>query len=295
MKLTSGIGLLLGWVLFISGCALETLDGHAPSEESANFPALFFSAASPEDAQLKALFSVAQCSSASCPAPIGVVVTATGSDVGLCSSFMIDDDLVATNAHCIPKDLREEGADCYGRIFTSFYAAHGRPAEVIGCERVLYASYKDEQKGSEMFRHSIDPDFVHRQLMKLGPDLAIYKLVTSAGRGKLDVTSEGFSRDDTVELLKFNPIIDANHVGGRLEPAQCFVSETHTEEGATTVGVTGCSVIPGNSGSVALVGGKARGITYARNLTLPYVYLTDFSNAPRSPLTRFLSKPGEAL
>ena len=51
-----------------------------------------------------------------------------------CNGFLVSPELLVTNSHCIPADLRQAGSSCDGRIFAVFQN------EKLGCREITYTS-----------------------------------------------------------------------------------------------------------------------------------------------------------
>src|SRR4051812_15299822 len=93
--------------LAISACAKES-----PPPSDTNF----IPAASLMEAQRIAQSGVVHCEDASrCSPATGMITGARAEGVYQCTAFLISPDLVGTNSHCVPDDLRNAGADCSNR------------------------------------------------------------------------------------------------------------------------------------------------------------------------------------
>lgn len=61
--------------------------------------------------------------------------------LGLCSAFLVEDDLLLTSAHCIPKELlQDQNLDCSQHLLVSFPEVSGYEASTFECAQVIFAS-----------------------------------------------------------------------------------------------------------------------------------------------------------
>ncbi len=85
--------------------------------------------------------------------------------MGQCTAFLVDDQLLMTNSHCLPKSLKADGANCRANIQVFFPKTDDEPAEAAICEHVVRASKLASSKGPLMER---TPDYA---LLKLNRPL----------------------------------------------------------------------------------------------------------------------------
>lgn len=108
-----------------------------------------------EDAQTVFNGSTVSCQG-SCPEHVGGLVSYTESyysySIGVCSLTLISKGLALTNRHCIPSDLRYEGALCKGRMRVKLPAAAGLGSADFECFRV-------ERIAAWSSENSIEPDW----------------------------------------------------------------------------------------------------------------------------------------
>jgi hypothetical protein len=104
------------------------------------------------EAGLNATVACENPSSATCPSAIGMMLTKYKNWMGQCTAFLIDDQLLMTNSHCLPENLKIDGTDCRAHIQVFFPKTNDEPAESAICERVLRASKVFSSKSPIMER-----------------------------------------------------------------------------------------------------------------------------------------------
>lgn len=80
-----------------------------------------------------------------CPNYISKIVVVHNDGYKFCTGFLTDENVVATSSTCLPRLLRLAGADCTRDVFLFFPKTANRPAERVGCSKVLQASQLDGQ------------------------------------------------------------------------------------------------------------------------------------------------------
>ncbi len=192
------------------------------------------------------------------PSVAGILVKNEQSESGVstCTSFLVANDLAATNLHCLPKDLREKGRSCSGKIRFFFpKTEHFDPVQA-DCETVL----------------SVSPPVNDGELNK---DYAFVRLTRPVPRPFLLLTQTGVADGKAMTIYK----VDPDPVRATMKQVNCraiqnsvlnpfFVSDT-----SPLVLLGPCeSVIKGNSGSPILdANGTARGIVSSILLPKPSV------------------------
>jgi V8-like Glu-specific endopeptidase len=197
-------------------------------------------AASLQDAQQLAAQAQVHCSDPSqCSPSVGLLVNTTPTAVFQCTAFLIASDIVATNAHCIPDDLKSNGASCKGRIALAFPAL-GQYAEIRpGCNEVISVSQNDEKSGTK-------------------PDYAFIRLDQPVQRPVLTITHSGFTDGTTYTMTKIDPYQGNGIPEGYMNQTKCkaiFNSLAAPNSSAPhdpLVALADCVGIPGNSGSPIL-------------------------------------------
>jgi hypothetical protein len=177
-----------------------------------------------------------QCVTSNCPKNIGLLVsndTGVGGAKGQCTAFLIADDIVATNSHCIPESLKSTYyiRDCSRRLAIRFQSESGK---------------KDIFKCKEMLDYS---DYLHGSA---GQDFAFFK-ISPTGRTPLNIHKKGIADNQSLSIQKISPL--KYSFGGRLSVQKCrniqntFVNIDSTNPWSTSGVVVDCNAIPGNSGS----------------------------------------------
>jgi hypothetical protein len=161
-----------------------------------------------------------------------------------CTAFLVAENIVATNAHCVPEDIHMARASCAGRM--GFY--FGSPSESIACERIL--SVTQESKSN------------------LQPDLAFIRLARSVKRTPLRLSRLGLSDDAKFTVLSIDPaVVNGRHVG-RLRVHTCVAKQGSLLTPQFTndfgnVATMACEMKLGNSGSpVIAADGTIRGVLH---------------------------------
>lgn len=75
-----------------------------------------------------------------CPNWISKIVVIHGDKFKFCTGFLTDQNVIATSSSCLPNILRLGGQDCSKDVFFFFPKTANRPAERMGCVKVLQIS-----------------------------------------------------------------------------------------------------------------------------------------------------------
>lgn len=176
------------------------------------------------------------------PAPLQYKLTCTGtechssvaglvSDTGLCTAFLVSEDTVITNNHCIPMSIKQEGASCFGKIKFVFPAVNEMKTEEIECESVKRIS---EMKSDTM-----------------ALDIAILRMKKPTQRPPFQVSLDGISDTEDVQVIKINPVV----TGGEMKSVKCYALQDslanpfYTTKYSPLFLVRDCEIMKGNSGS----------------------------------------------
>lgn len=177
-----------------------------------------------------------------CPEAIATVWNGSGKTFGFCSGFLIQDDIVVTNRHCIPSGLKYNGANCSESMQISFLDKAGERLD-YDCSEVLWVSSADEKK------------------LK-GVDLAYLKLKESAQIEPVNIQwSEPFHFSQ-VEIWK----VDFQKGSKRylIDSEQCSLEPIRPPQGRENLLLEDCSIQHGNSGGLIWNGAdKALGAIFA--------------------------------
>lgn len=184
-----------------------------------------------------------------CSPSVGLLAFATPKKAGQCSAFLVGEDIVATNSHCVPEDLKEPGTSCKNRLWMHF-AADGSKETTIACDRILYDS-KNYQGITDQ------------------PDYAYIKLAKASSRPALRITRDGFPEGATMSIQKVNPVKGAGRMKGKQQRVECRAVQNSNSllsffhPYSPTAIVAGCLVVHGNSGSPVLAkDGSVRGVLF---------------------------------
>jgi hypothetical protein len=185
------------------------------------------------------------CQSQDCPEAVAMLAAFEGNEAWSCSAFLVSPDTVATNSHCVPADLKAAGSSCSGRI-----RIHFPGGESLGCAQVLEAS--PLQAGQER------------------PDFAFLKLSHPASGAPLELDGSGIADQDELEVFKLDPSHTPDQLRATLTRAHCRASmapiflPAYSDARNPVVAVSGCEIVPGNSGSPLLdAEGRVRGLIHA--------------------------------
>jgi|GEM_PF-1509182 len=178
-----------------------------------------------------------------CPRNVGLVTAIVlGEDgdqprVGRCTGWLVAPDVIATNSHCIPTDLKSKlGPSCADRLNVTF-----RDDERIGCAEILHAS----DLGGES--SGVESTYLHA-------DFAFVRLEKKSAAEPLARSHEGLADELPVRVLKVDPLSE-DKPDGLLKPTSCRAAQntvvvpqfsTDTYVHATLID---CQVISGNSGA----------------------------------------------
>jgi hypothetical protein len=146
-----------------------------------------------------------------------------------CTSFLVGQDILATNSHCLPSEIRHAGADCSGKIF-AIYPDKG----AFSCKKVLHA----EQVPFDSI--SMRSDFALLLMEKSPSDAEIFA-----------VSKQGFTDGQVVEHYSISNTGASGFVRKQTcETAQnTYLLPTFTHRFFPRVTLAGCEVQPGHSGS----------------------------------------------
>lgn len=275
-------------ILFWLGCAEKR---HPALPDSAISQSMLL----PVSEDLRAA-KLACASAPDCPENVGYVLSTVPTDgqagfVFQCTGFLIAPNIIATNSHCLPKDLRSRGADCSTRIGIKFPAVDGRGEDVHVCERVLFAS--------EIADDENDPTYLRKA------DYAIFSLKTPSNRKVWQISRSGVSDGDELSGFSVNPMSN-KELRGQIVKRTCqaikgtsqLPTDLHAFSDVNLVFGPSCLPMGGNSGSpmvardgrvVALLHGTAANVPQPKSAaqnehvsvkTLPPTYLTNIACLP---------------
>lgn len=196
-----------------------------------------------------------------CPENIGQVIHLTptsGSSIGImqCTGSLVAPNIIATNAHCIPEDLRYSGASCSNRVGIKFPSTQGKSEEIQYCDKILVSSDLSPQKESDEVRR---------------PDYAFFSLKTASQRAPLPIGRSGVPENEPLHSYVIDPM-SRSSVLGRVMKKTCkavkgtiLVPNDSLFSPLNAIFGSDCSVIGGNSGSPLLnVRGEAVALIFAK-------------------------------
>jgi hypothetical protein len=135
-SLKTVLALVLGSCLFLVSC------GKKADDQGSSTPVMIQPLQTAVDAFLEK--QDVNCeSNQACPNFIAKIVVVNGDKYEFCTGFLTDDDVVATSSSCLPSLIRLSGQDCSKDVFFFFPKTGNRPAERVGCSKVLQASQLD--------------------------------------------------------------------------------------------------------------------------------------------------------
>ncbi len=203
-------------------------------------------------AQERAKNAQLSCEGGRCHPSVGLLTIVNketnGWGVGQCTASLVSSDVVVTNGHCIPMDLKESGASCRGRLWLTFGSESGLDKQ-IGCSEILYR---------------------HKDSTLDGSDYAYFRLDRRSNRPTLRQSREGFEHNKNYFLHKINPVRSFDGVAGHMEKVSCLslyntaIFEQPLNRQSHSSFLVDCLVVPGNSGAPILAeDGSIRGVIYA--------------------------------
>jgi hypothetical protein len=143
------------------------------------------------------------CESGShCSPSVGLLVSRKSDRATLCTATLVGDDVVATASHCIPEELRYEGAFCTGKIWVRFAQTDGFPETKIDCSTVLSAS--------PLYDRTLNQ-----------PDIAFLKLQRAPNRPPLKINRSGILDDRHYGVIKLTPL-SASPSPAKIETDECL-------------------------------------------------------------------------
>ncbi len=207
-------------------------------------------------AQIDAKNALITCKNNDCDPSVGLlsIVSKREDDwgAGTCTASLIGSDILVTNGHCIPDDLKNPGSSCKNRLWITFGddPAHPEYDKQIRCGKVLFSNSDGSTGGS---------DYAYVQLEK------------ASNRPFLRQSRSGIEDKKVYQVHKVNPIhVEGRRVAGLMEKVNCHalfdsaIFPAPLDGQSTSNLFVNCKVIPGNSGSPILAeDGTLRGVIYA--------------------------------
>lgn len=178
-----------------------------------------------------------------CPADVGMVVIRMNDSLGQCTGTLVAPDLVLTNSHCIPQDLKDQpNANC--NDFLGFVKRDDKALkQIASCQELVYFSILSA--GAEgnadidfaLFRIShalVRPNEIHKISRNGFSDMASYHIyAVDPIDNELGVPDGNLVRKDCLAVFGSLLVPEFN---SKLSPLVSFFGDS-------------CHVIGGNSGS----------------------------------------------
>lgn len=222
-------------VLF--GCSAD----HSPPSQAA--PEVYYTPKSNSTLEAELRSASLTCSSSTtCPENVGmiysnVVAESARTSIAACTGFLISENVVATNRHCIPVRLLAPEVSCANDLAIRFLQKPGsQGGEIYSCKRLLSFS---SQKGVFF------------------ADYAFFE-VERTGRKPLVVARNGLQDHQRIRSVRVTPIRSDYVRGGVIGEESCqvvlgsmlnLVAATSWSPTGTALG---CTAFSGNSGSPVL-------------------------------------------
>jgi len=167
-----------------------------------------------------------------------------GSPAGECTAFLVSPQIMATNSHCIPKDLKAPGSSFANRGWVYFPSIDGSPgntpmpsypAVAVTCDQVLGATTLPAET-------------------RAVPDYAFFHLSAPVSRPILVFSREGLSDGAKFQLVKVDPTSKTSAVGSMVSATCTAVHNSilvpkSNDDLSGNMLFSDCTVIEGNSGS----------------------------------------------
>ena len=191
------------------------------------------------ESQRNALRTSVSCADGNCNPAVAMLIATTDGGLGACTASLVGPDLMVTNAHCIPDDLRNrDRADASGRIYLFFPSTNG-----YGEERAEAATVVKSE---------------HWEARTATPDYAYVRLKAASRRPVLPMSGDGFVSGTRYALEKVDPFPQGDHFSGLLRKTTCTAIGPTLYTPADDRPMTAnsafhdCDIEHGNSGSPIL-------------------------------------------
>lgn len=214
-----------------------------------------------------------------CSPSVAMLAIAMKEGVSRCTAFLVASDILLTNSHCVPADLRDNASSLESRVFAYFPETKSNAAASVEVDHVISASRIDENPKSSLYSTL--------------PDYSFLRLKKSIFRPKMVLSYAGLEPDTAVTVFKMNPskyAYSATLVTKTCQTARSnSLLRNYVSGQVSIVSLVDCDVIQGNSGSPVLTSdGRVAAVIFAGSIKPGYYYSSKngeeirFSNMARA-------------
>jgi hypothetical protein len=165
------------------------------------------------------------------PSVVGIL----SDEENVCTGILVKPNLIATNLHCLPANLRHAGAHCKNRIRFSFPATAEFAEEFADCSSIISISsaLKDTP---------------------LTPDYAFLQLSHNSKRKPTKINTDGVADNELLTIYKVDPFDEI----GMLRKITCgaaqgsMLNPLFKSAQSSVISLIPCNIVSGNSGSPLL-------------------------------------------
>ncbi|GEM_PF-6668213 len=184
-----------------------------------------------------------------CPSGVALLLGGdlqTSKNPARCSSFLVGKRILITNNHCIPTEVKQDPNQCPAMVTAVFPKTPFFDGERASCERILHLSEDGLSASTD-----------ERDLPAKRPDYAVIYLDRDVNRPVFTISREGIPNNTELTVFAFDP---APHKPGHatLKRKICKSIQStdlvpsYQDRFSPVVSFKDCSIISGNSGSVAI-------------------------------------------
>lgn len=182
-----------------------------------------------------------------CPSYISKVVLFDKDELKTCTGFLVDTDIIATAASCLPEILRAEGQPCDKDVFFFFADPRGKPQR-FGCKETLKIS-EIEGKSPFLWRSNV----------------AYLKMSASADRRFPSVSRNGMKDQEKFYTWTVEQIDEAQGIIKKIDDCtvnhSTYFNPLSNNESSPVITLGGCEFLNGSSGSPVFdYRGRIRGV-----------------------------------
>lgn len=223
------LNILFFFALALSACSKPS---SAPLDSPSSNLVHIFQAGSVNEAKAIAAKSRLTCrDSAHCPSEVGMLLGRQEKELFSCTAFLVADDMVLTNSHCIPPSVKQLPDLCPDRVKIILPAANGFAEQSFACKKLVGRSPAPND---------------------LSPDLALIQLSGATARPLLPINRDGLEPGENFSLIKVDPTKESS---GEIVVESCttlvhpYLFPGYDSASSPQFAAKGCHLIPGNSGS----------------------------------------------